>query len=122
MKYESLNKIVKELSNKNPKINNIIKLENENELFRKYNKLSEGDKLITINFISSDKDIDHSLIAKISEKFSKVENMLYFRYPKYIESNNYFLVGGNKIDINKTLEQNNINNNDVIILKKYKVQ
>jgi hypothetical protein len=121
MKYESLNKIVKELSNKNPKINNIITLENENELFRKYNKLSEGDKLITINFISSDKGLDHSLIAKISEKFSKVENRLYYKFPKYIESNNYFLVGGNKIDRNKTLEQNNINDNDVIILKKYKV-
>jgi len=121
MKYENLNKLIKELSDKNPKINNIVKLETENELFRKYNKLSEGDKLITINFISSDKEIDYSLIAKISEKFSKVENMLYFRYPKYIESNNYFLLGGNKIDRNKTLEQNNINNNDVITLKKNKV-
>ena len=47
--------------------------------------------------------------------------MLYFRYPKYIESNNYFLLGRDKMDRNKTLEQNNINDNDVIILKKYKV-
>ena len=122
MKYENLNKLIKELSDKNPKINNIVKLENENELFRKYNKLSEGDKLITINFISSDKEIDYSLIVKNSEIFSKVENMLYFRYPKYIESNNYFLLGGNKINRNKTVEQNNITDNDVITLKKNKVQ
>ncbi len=117
MKYENLNKIVKDLSNKNPKINNIIKLENENELFRKYNKLSEGDKLITIKFISSDKVIDYSLISKITEKFSKIENMLYFQFPKYIETKNSFLLGGKKINKDKTIEENNINDNDVITLK-----
>ena len=43
--------------------------------------------------------------------------MLYEKYPKYIETENFFVVCGNKINKHKTLEQNNINNNDIIILK-----
>ena len=43
--------------------------------------------------------------------------MLYEKYPKYIDTNNFFVVNGNKINRNKTLEQNNIKNNDIITLK-----
>ena len=49
-------------------------------------------------------------------KFSKIEILLYEKYPKYIETENFFVVGGNKINKHKTLEQNNINNNDIITL------
>ena len=33
-----------------------------------------------------------------------------------METNNYFLVGGNRLHKNKTLEENSIKNNDVITL------
>ena len=36
-----------------------------------------------------------------------------------METENYFLVGGSKINRNKTLEQNNIKNDDVITLQIY---
>ena len=42
--------------------------------------------------------------------------MLYEKYPKYIETENFFMVGGNKINKHKTLEQNSINNNDILTL------
>ena len=42
--------------------------------------------------------------------------MLYNKYPKYMETDNYFLVNGNKINRNKTFEKNNIKNNDIITL------
>ena len=42
--------------------------------------------------------------------------MLYDKYPKYIESENYFLMNGNKINKHKTLEQNKIKNNDILIV------
>ena len=105
------------LSNDNQKINDIIELENEIKLFKKYNNFSEGEKLISIKFISSEQDIDYSLITKNTEKFNKIENILYEKYPKYIETENFFVVGDNKINKHKTLEQNNINNNDIITLK-----
>jgi len=102
--------------NKNPQINNIIELENEIKLFRKYNNFSEGEKLISIQIISAEQDIDYSLITKNTEKFSKIEDLLYEKYPKYVETENYFIVNGNKINRNKNLEANNIKNNDIITL------
>jgi len=119
IKNENLNKKIKELeniSNKNLEINNIIELENEIKLFRKYNNFTEGEKLISIKFGSEEQDIDYSIIIKNTELFSKIEAMLYNKYPKYIETENYFLVGGNKINRHKTLENNNIKNNDIITL------
>ena len=57
LKNDNLNKKIKELetiSNKNPQINNVIELENEIKLFRKFNNFSEGEKLISIKFISTE--------------------------------------------------------------------
>ena len=119
IKNENLNKKLKELqniSNKNLDINNIIELKNEIKLFREYNNFSEGEKLISINFASLEQDIDYSIIIKNTEIFSKIEIMLYNKYPKYTETENYFLVGGNRINRHKTLEKNNIKNNDIITL------
>ena len=46
-----------------------------------------------------------------------MENILYEKYPKYVESENFFLVNGNRINKYKTLQENKINNNDVITLE-----
>ena len=119
IKNENLNKKIKELENKsnnNLEINNIIELENEIKLFRKYNNFSEGEKLISIKFASEKQDIDYSIIIKNTELFSKIETMLYNKYPKYTETENYFLANGNKVNTHKTLEKNNIKNNDIITL------
>ena len=67
--------------------------------------------------MSDEQDINYSIVSKNTEKFSKIEAMLYDKFPKYIESENSFFVGEKKINRNKTLEQNNINNNDIITLK-----
>ena len=115
-----LNKRIKELENiSNNKINsnNIIDLENEIKLFRTYYKLSDNEKLISIKFISGNQDIDFTVIAKNTDVFSTIEKMLYDKYPKYLESENYFLVNAIKINKQKTLEQNKIKNNDVLTLQ-----
>ena len=119
IKNENLNRTIKDLkniSNKNFQRSNIIELENEIKLFRKYCNFSEGEKLISIKFISGGKDIDFPIITKNTEKFIKIEAMLYEKYPKYTDTENFFVVGGNKINRNKTLEENNIKNNDIITL------
>ena len=95
---------------------NKMELENEIKLFRKYYNFSEGEKLISIKFISGVQDINYPIITKNTEKFIKLEYILYEKYPKYMETVNYFLSGGNKINRNQTLEQNNIKNNDIIAL------
>ena len=42
--------------------------------------------------------------------------MIYEKYPKYADGENFFIVNGIKINRNKTLEKNNIKNNDIITL------
>ena len=91
-------------------------MENEIKLFRNYYKFSEGEKLISIKFISGEQDINYSLITKNTEKFFKIEALLYENYPKYAETENFFVIGGNKINKSKTLKENNINNNGIIAL------
>ena len=105
---------LKNISNFNSKIK---ELENEIKLFKTYYHFSEGEKLILIKFVSVNQDINFEIIAKNTEIFSKIEHILYEKYPKYIELENYFLVHGNKINRHKSLKENKINNNDVITLE-----
>jgi len=119
IKNDSLNKKIKEfeiISNDKTKTNNITELENEIKLFRTYYNFSPNEKLISIKFISIYQDIDFTIITKNSDKFSKIENLLYDKYPKYKDFENYFLVNGNKINRNRTFEENKIRNNDVLTL------
>ena len=119
-KNEKLNKKIKELENipnNNYKINDIKELENEIKLFKSYCKFSEEEKLISIKIISVNQDINFDIIAKNTDKFSKFENILYEKYPKYVDSENFFLVHGNKINKYRTLQENKINNDDVITLE-----
>jgi len=101
------------ISNKNY----VIELENEIELFRTYFKFSDNEKLISIKFISVNQDIDFTIVAKNTDVFSKIEKILYDNYPKYIDSENYFIVNGSKINTHRTLEQNKIKNNDIVTLE-----
>jgi len=120
IKNDNLNKRIKELeniSNNNNKNNDIKELENEIKLFRSFYKFSEEEKLISIQFISVNKEINFNIIAKNTEKFSKLEIILYEKYPKYLDSENFFLVNGNRINRNRSLQDNKIKNNDVITLQ-----
>ena len=79
--------------------------------------LNDGDKLMSLIFNSADQVIHHSVICKNNELFSNVENRLYDDgFPEYKESENFFTFNGLKINKNKTVEENNIKNSDVIIL------
>jgi len=120
IKNDNLNKKIQEfeiISNDKTKTNNIAELENEIKLFRTYYNFSSNEKLILIKFISFNQDIDFTLISKNSDDFSKIEKLLYDKYPNYKDSENYFLVNGNKINKHRTLEENKIRNNDILTLR-----
>ena len=93
-----------------------MELENEIKLFRKYYNFPKGEELISIKFVSVLKDVDYSIIIKNTDKFSKIEAIFYEKYPKYIETENFFMAGGNKINKHITLEGNKIKNGDVIVV------
>ena len=116
----NLNKQINEnqdSSNTNCQVNIISKLESEIKQLKSY-ILSPGEKLIFIKFISVDQIINFSTVAKTNDKFTKIENIVYNNYPDYEEYENYFLVNGKKINKNKTIEENNIKDKDVLTLLK----
>ena len=72
-----------------------------------------------IIFQSIDSKIHYAFICKNTDRFNSIENMLYDKYPEYLESENYFTVNGIKITKSKTIEQNKIKYSDIIILNIY---
>ena len=80
-------------------------------------ELLEGEKLMSIIFISTDQKIHHSIICKNTDQFSRIERLLYDEYPEYLDLENYFIVNGNKVNRHRTLEENNIGNGNIVTLK-----
>ena len=92
-----------------------------NELKKKLSRypfeLKEGEKMMTVNFLSSDKKIqNYSIICKNTDVFYNIEKRLYDEYKAFFKKNNIFTVNGLKINKLKSLEENKIKNNDVIVL------
>ena len=103
--------------------NSIFEKDKENKILKtKLSRfpfeLNEGEKLMSVIFTSSEQSAYQSIICKNTEKFNNLENKLYDIdiYKNYSESENYFIVRGRKINRNKTLEQNEIKDSDIIIL------
>jgi len=128
-----LNKEIAKYNNLNLELNlsknNIKKMEKQLEINNREIKdlklkisnfpfeLSEKEKIISIIFISYDQNILSSVVCKNTDKFNIIENILYERYPEYKKNDNKFMVGNRKIFKDKSLEQNNIMDNDIIMLK-----
>ena len=72
--------------------------------------------LMSIIFQSVDSKIHYANIFKNTDRFNMIGNILYEKYPEYIENENYFSINGIKINKNKTMEQNNIKYINIIIL------
>jgi len=114
--YNKLNENKNIINNNiNNYIDKIKELEKEIEKYKNY-CLLPGEKLITIKFISTDKIINFETFAKNTDFFSKLECSLYEKYPKYKDSENYFLVNGKKLNRHRTLEENKIKDNDILTL------
>jgi uncharacterized coiled-coil DUF342 family protein len=109
---------LKAIKNNNEELNEEVKiLFKKYNLFRKFNKFSNKEKLISIKFISDPSDINYSLIIKNTTNFSEIAAKLYEKYPQYKEKDNFFDANGNKIDKNKTLEQLEITDDAIITLQ-----
>ena len=56
------------------------------------------------------------MICKNTDKFAIIEQELYDVFPQYKNTENYFLLNGNKVNKNQTLEEINIQQYDRFIL------
>ena len=79
-------------------------------------ELNDGEELMSLIFIYVDQKLHCSMICKNTDKFNKVESKLYDNYSEYAENENFFTFNGIKINKYKTLKENNIKNNNIIIL------
>ena len=80
------------------------------------NKKSESEKIISVLFMTQGNQdiINYSMACKTTDLFSSLEERLYQDYPNYRNVEKIFMVNANRISRNKTLEENNIKNNDII--------
>ena len=107
-KLKKENKILKELSKKNEESISGIDIKKEVEQNKNINKE------IAIIFISGDQKMNYPMICQESVKFAIYEQKLYDLFPKYKESDNYFICNGKKINRNYTMEENKIKYGDII--------
>ena len=79
-------------------------------------KFSPGEKIMSIIFISLDQNIISSFICKNTDTFDVLENMFYEKYSEYKGLENKFFLNGKEINRKKSLDENKIKNNDIIII------
>ena len=87
----------------------------------KYDDLKFGDKLIAINFTSSDSKINFPVICKVNTVFAEVERILYKKYPDFGKNygeDNLFLANGNKMRGFMTMAENGFPSYSITVMKR----
>ena len=91
------------------------KFKSQDKFTKKDVKVSEEKNIMQVDFYSIT-GIDYSVKCKNTDKFYRIENLLYEEFPEYAEKENIFMCKGYKINRNKTLQENNIRDKDTILL------
>ena len=112
---EKLNRMNSELKEQLMKKETIIK-EYKLKISQFPFEFSSGEKIMSIIFMSFDKNIICSFICKNTDIFNILENKFYEKYSKYKGFDNIFYSNGRKIDKYKSLDENKIKNNDIITI------
>ena len=109
-----INDLNMKLMNKEKELNDIKNnIINDNNM----KKYVDYNKIIVINFMSSDSKINYGIKCLKTDTFAEVEEKLYKIYSEYRETNNTFLSNGKEIKRFKTIEQNNIKDGDKVQLQ-----
>ena len=96
------------LREKENELNNLIK--------NKDIKNIQHQETISIIISTLGEKVICPLICKNTDKFSNIEKKFYKEYPEYSSKKNIFTIRGKMINSDKSLDENNIKNNDIILL------
>ena len=117
----SLKEQIKILENnlkaKKNELQNLLSKNNNNNIINyKITSINPGEEILAINFVSNGvQDIGHyNLICKNTDLFVRLEERLYQDFPDFKNYETYFEVNTRRIKRFKTIEENNIKNNDII--------
>ena len=80
--------------------------------------LKENEYILVLIIKTFDEKVIFSSICKNTDKFIKVEDEFYKEYPEYREYKGYFKIYNKLIDKYKTIEDNKLKNNSIIIFEK----
>ena len=100
-------------------VEELIKKEKEiKEIKSRYPfELLKNEKMLCVTFISLNEEVHYSIICKNTDKFSVIEDKFYEKYPQHIDSGISFVFKGKNIQRFKTLEENQIFDNEIIYFK-----
>ena len=110
---QKINKLNEETKNcfEKPKKELKDKLEVKEKSQHQFN----NNNLICVTFFSLDESIIYSMICQNRDKFEILENKFYDKYPEYAKAKISFLLDGNEINRFKSLEENKIGDNNIIV-------
>ena len=109
---ELINELIDNYPNENRKYIELLKKLSLDEL-------NEDEKILNVNLITEDESIYYSITCKNTDKMNKIIKMFYLKYPEYKNFSNKFTFKGKEIKKTKTLEENNISDNDNITIKSF---
>ena len=78
------------------------------------------EKIITVNFISSNHNINYPMPCKNTDIFSNIEKKLYLKFPNLKLKTINFIANGNIVNKSSTFEQNRIKSGDNILINEIK--
>ena len=102
-----INKKDNELNNLKLQLNNYKNNMNNN---RNNDNMINFNEMMSVSFISKDKNLVFSVPCLGKNTFAEVEEKLYKQYPQYRETNNTFNANGKEILRFKTISENKIGN------------
>ena len=99
----------------NKKINNIInKIDLELDLVK--NDKNDSKDIITIYIQPNDQSLNCKIRCKNSDRFYKIVEQISEKEPKFIDEITYFVCNGENINVFKSLKDNKIKDDSVILL------
>ena len=112
-----LKKIIEKLENEIVSKDKIIE-ENNNKNLNLIKSMKPGEKILKILFKKEGNkdDINYEIQCKNTDLFVRLEEKLYNDYPKFKNCETFFLVNNRKVFRFKTMEENQIKNNDTIFI------
>ena len=111
IKFLEKNIIEKNIEIQKYKAENYIKPDDDS-----IKSIHPGEKIIGVNFVSmGTQDIGHyNIVCKNTDIFVRLEEKLFNDFPQFKDYETYFTVKTKRIKRYKTLDENNIQNNDIV--------
>ena len=111
----NINELQNIINQKNLKIQE-LQMQMNNQISRVGTNFVSVNDIMTVNFVSGDKNLSFAVPCVKNNTFAEVEEKLYKKFPEYRETNNSFIAEGKQVLRFKTIEENNIGSGLPVIL------